>query len=77
MVNAEAGRSDKRRSGHKLKLEELVKAYNFYSDHKITIAEIIPTELKSYFDIPAGNEYFRTNHPVCEDELIDQAEEKI
>jgi len=38
----------------KNKMEELVKAYNVYTDQKITINEVIPSELKSYFGIPAA-----------------------
>lgn len=37
----------------KLKLEELIKAYNTYSEQKITIHEIVPSELKSYFGLTA------------------------
>ena len=48
------------RSRRKMKLEELVKAYNAYADQKVTIDEIIPSELKSYFGMPVGNEYVRS-----------------
>jgi len=34
----------------KRKMEELVKAYNFYSDKKITWGDVVPAELRSYFD---------------------------
>jgi hypothetical protein len=45
----EAGLADKQVGRHKVKLEELVKAYNVYTDQKITLDEIIPSELKSCF----------------------------
>ena len=32
------------------KMEELVKAYNLYSEQKIAVSEVIPSELQSYFD---------------------------
>jgi hypothetical protein len=72
-----AGVSEERLGGLKIKLAELVKAYNVYTNQKITIDEIIPSELKSYFGIPAETEYFRTDHAVREDGAIDRAEERI
>jgi hypothetical protein len=56
--NADAGGADERLDQLKIKMEELIKAYNAYSDQKITINEIIPSELKSYFGIPAEAAYF-------------------
>jgi len=69
--------SEERLGELKIKLAELVKAYNVYTDQKITIDEIIPSELKSYFGIPAETEYFRPDHAVREDGAIDRAEERI
>jgi hypothetical protein len=74
MANVEAGFADEQRGRprfsfenvnasrgrRKVKLEELVKAYNAYTDEKITISEIIPAELKSYFGIPVEHEYFQS-----------------
>jgi hypothetical protein len=45
-----------------MELEELVKAYNVYADQQIGLEEIIPSELKSYFGLPAGTEYFCVEH---------------
>jgi len=42
----------------KLKLEELIKAYNTYAEQKITINEIVPAELKSYFGLTAETAFF-------------------
>ncbi len=55
--NAEA-RPDEQLEPLKIKLEELVKAYNAYSDQKITIHEIIPSELKSYFGMTTEAAFF-------------------
>jgi hypothetical protein len=49
----ETGCSSVRLDQLKIKMEELVRAYNDYTDQKITINEVIPTELKSYFGISA------------------------
>ena len=46
-----AGLPAKQRSRRKGKLEELVNAYNIYSDQKITIDAIIPPDLKPLFGI--------------------------
>ncbi len=59
-----AGFGAERRDRRKVKLEELVKAYNVYADHEITIDEIIPAELKSFFGIPADTEHFQAEHTV-------------
>ncbi|MGH7450063.1 MAG: hypothetical protein ACRENG_01825 [bacterium] len=72
-----AGVSEEWLGGIKIKLAELVKAYNVYTNQKITIDEIIPSELKSYFGIPSETEYFRPDHAVREDGAIDRAEEMI
>ncbi|MGH7596364.1 MAG: hypothetical protein ACREOI_08420 [bacterium] len=72
-----AGVSEEWLGGIKIKLAELVKAYNVYTNQKITIDEIIPSELKSYFGIPAETEYFQPDHAVREDGAIDRAEERI
>jgi hypothetical protein len=50
--SCDASRSDERFRMLKMKMEELVKAYNVYTEQKITINEVIPSELKSYFGIP-------------------------
>ena len=50
--NGDASRSHKQLYTLKMKMEELVKAYNVYTEQKITINEVIPSELKSYFGIP-------------------------
>jgi hypothetical protein len=63
-AGARPGAAAERRGRRKVKLEELVKAYNVYADHKITIDEIIPAELKSYFGITADNEHFHAEHNV-------------
>ena len=58
----EIGGADERLDQLKIKMEELIKAYNAYSDQKITIHEIIPSELKSYFGISAEATYFVSDH---------------
>jgi hypothetical protein len=60
----EIGGADERLDQLKLKMEELIKAYNAYSDQKITITEIIPSELKSYFGIPTEAAYFVSDHAM-------------
>ncbi|MDZ7289763.1 MAG: hypothetical protein ONB44_06955 [candidate division KSB1 bacterium] len=76
--NCESGRSSERLKMLKLKMEELVKAYNVYTEQKITIDEVIPSELKSYFGIPAETEYFRAGVPAREHSgQADQAEETV
>jgi hypothetical protein len=52
IANGDTGRSDERLRELKMKMEELVKAYNVYTEQKVTINEVIPSELKSYFGIP-------------------------
>ena len=52
-VKNTAGAEDGPLAPLKLKLEELIKAYNTYSEQKITIHEIVPSELKSYFGLTA------------------------
>ncbi|MBN1351664.1 hypothetical protein JXJ21_19775, partial [candidate division KSB1 bacterium] len=34
----------------KMKMDELIKAYNVYSEKKITLTEILPDELKSFVE---------------------------
>ncbi len=89
--NVEAGSADERRDRarfsfenlhdsrgrRKVKLQELVEAYNFYADQKIDMSEIIPSELKSYFGIPAECEYFQAERSARQGEPIAWAEEKI
>ena len=64
MANGKAGFADNWRGRGKVKLEELVKAYNVYTDQKITPAEIIPSELNSYFGLQAKPEFVRTARAV-------------
>ncbi len=65
------------RGKRKMKLQALVEAYNFYADQKIAMSEIIPSELKAYFGIPAEREYFGTDRAVREGEPSEWAEERI
>lgn len=58
----------------KIKMEELVKAYNNYSAQKITINEVIPSELKSYFGMTAEAAYITISDPLQEDGA---AEERV
>ena len=60
--SAGAGIAADRRGRRKAKLEELVKAYNVYADQEITIDEIVPAELKSYFGMPAEPVHFCAEH---------------
>jgi hypothetical protein len=76
IADVETGLADERLGMLKMKMEELVKAYNVYTDQKITINEVIPSELKSYFGIPAETEYFQTDHIGPDAGRIDQAEER-
>jgi hypothetical protein len=91
LANIEAGLAGERRSRsrfsfenvndsldrRKMKLQELVEAYNFYADQKLTVSEIIPSELKSYFGIAAEHEYFQAEHAARKGEPIEWSEEKI
>jgi hypothetical protein len=65
------------RHRRKMKLQELVEAYNFYADQKIDVGEIIPSELKSYFGIAAEREYFQAERAARQSEPIEWTEEKI
>lgn len=58
----EIGAADEQLEQLKLKMEELIKAYNAYSEQKITIHEIIPSELKSYFGVPVEAAYLVSDH---------------
>ncbi len=50
---AEAAGDDRLQRGRrKARLQELVDAYNHYTTHKITLAEIVPAELKPCFGLP-------------------------
>ncbi|NUM75006.1 hypothetical protein HUU40_11655 [candidate division KSB1 bacterium] len=64
IANGKAGFADDRPGRRKMKLEELVNAYNDYTDQKIAIAEIIPSELKSHFGLPGEGGYFQAAHAV-------------
>ena len=35
----------------KAKMDELIKAYNIYSDKKITLNDVLPIDLKEYFQL--------------------------
>lgn len=56
-------------SSRKVKLEELVKAYNAHADQKITANQIIPTELKSYFGMPLSTNTSEPAVPCAKLEL--------
>jgi hypothetical protein len=75
--SAAAGSPDGRLDQLKIKMEELVKAYNSYTDQKITINEVIPSELKSYFALPAATAYFPGGQVVREDGSVAGAEERF
>jgi hypothetical protein len=76
--NFASGCSDDQPGRRKTKMEELVKAYNAYAGQKITINEVIPSELKSFFGISAEAAYFPSAQVVREDDgSIDGAEERI
>jgi hypothetical protein len=76
--NVEAGGANDRLGQLKNKMEELVKAYNAYTDQKISINEVIPSELKSYFGIPLEAVCFPSGHLAREDNgLIDRTAERI
>lgn len=46
-----SGLADEQRDRRRAKLEELVEAYNVYAGQRITLAEIVPTELKPCFGL--------------------------
>jgi len=69
-----ADRMGERLDQIKIKMEELVKAYNNYSAQKITINEVIPSELKSYFGMTAEAAYITISDPLQEDGA---AEERV
>jgi hypothetical protein len=87
LANSEAGFADERRGRprisfedvndsrdrRRIKLQELVTAYNFYADQKITVSEIVPSELKSYFGIPVEHQCFRADHAAREGKPIEWA----
>jgi len=64
LAHRDAVEADERLGSLKTKMEELVKAYNVYTDQKISINEVIPSELKSYFGLPLTAEYFPARHSV-------------
>ena len=59
---------------YKAKLEELIRAYNSHAGQKITIEEIVPTELKTYFGIPTTNRESRADRRVQTGKAIELAE---
>lgn len=76
--NFEAGPLDDRLGQLRIKMEELVKAYNAYTDQKITINEVIPSELKSYFGIPAEAMCLPSGQLANEDDgLINGSEGRV
>ncbi len=77
IANLADGLMEERLGKFKTKIEELIKAYNVYSDQKITLDAIIPSELKSYFGIPVETEYFQTGRAVRDAGHVDRAEERI
>jgi len=44
-----SGARDEKLNKFKNKVEELLKAYNLYSDQQLTVSEVVPSELQSYF----------------------------
>ena len=42
-------RNDSKRAGLRQQMSELLSAYNVYADHKVTLNEIIPSELRPYW----------------------------
>jgi hypothetical protein len=73
-----AGRAGERFNLLKMKIEELVKAYNLYTEQKITIHQVIPFELKSHFGLMAQPEYVRSGTPADDHgRQPDQTEEKV
>jgi hypothetical protein len=40
------------------KMEELVEAYNHYTEQKISVAEVIPSELQTHFSLPAKSRMY-------------------
>lgn len=48
-----SGAAPARAASFRRKMEELVEAYNHYAEQKISFAEIIPVELRTYFGLPA------------------------
>ncbi|GEM_PF-541737 len=76
LANTGAGLANERRHRRKVKLKELIKAYNTYADQKITMDKIIPAELKFYFGIAAERKYFQSDYSVPADGPIEWAEER-
>ncbi len=48
------GANDKNLNKLKANVEELIKAYNLYSDQKLTVTQVVPSELQNYFGKTAG-----------------------
>lgn len=44
-----SGAKDEGLNKLKVKVEELIKAYNLYSDQKLTVTQVVPSELQEYF----------------------------
>ncbi len=47
------GAAPARVTSFRRKMEELVEAYNHYAEQKISVAEVIPSELQTHFSLPA------------------------
>jgi hypothetical protein len=47
------GAAPARVASFRRKMEELVEAYNHYAEQKISVAEVIPSELQTHFSLPA------------------------
>jgi hypothetical protein len=77
LANTGAGLANERRHRRKVKLKELIKAYNTYADQKITMDKIIPAELKSCFDLAGEREYFQRHYSVPADGPSEWAEERV
>jgi hypothetical protein len=76
--NDGTARLDGRLDSLKVKMEELVKAYNLYTEQKITINEVIPSELKSHFGIAVASGYLQPESRARGySSQAGQAEEKV
>jgi hypothetical protein len=61
------GAAPARAASFRRKMEELVKAYNHYAAQKISVAEVIPSELQIHFGLPAKSRVFE--QALVEDEI--------
>lgn len=51
IAQGKANQSQARLNGLRIEMEELLKAYNIYSNTQLTLLQVIPAELRSYFGI--------------------------